>query len=79
MVGLELSFHQCRNANLKMCLYGAKKCWFQHNEQEDHQNNENENNEKEIEENREVIQKIFKMMENFTNEIIQLKELNNLQ
>ena len=41
--------------------------------------NENENNENEIEENREVIQKIFKMMENFTKEIIQMKEMNNLQ
>ena len=41
--------------------------------------NEHENNEKGNEENREVIQKIFQMMENFTKEIIQLKEMNNLQ
>jgi hypothetical protein len=44
--------------------------------------NENENIEKEIEENKEnkeVIQKIFQIMENFTKEIIQLKEMNNLQ
>ena len=42
--------------------------------------NENENNDIiEIEENKEVIQKIFKMMENFTKEIIKLKEMNNLQ
>ena len=41
--------------------------------------NENENNDAEIEENKEVIQKIFQMMENFTKEIIKMKEMNNLQ
>ena len=67
----------CRNFKNGTCNYTNKNCWFKHNENEIL--NENENNEKEIEENREVIQKIFKMMENFTNEIIQLKELKNLQ
>ena len=47
--------------------------------QENEMINENENNENEIEGNREVIQKIFEMMENFTKEITQLKEINNLQ
>ena len=41
--------------------------------------NENENNDAEIEENKEVIQKIFQMMENFTKEIMKMKEMNNLQ
>ena len=49
---------------------------FNHNENE--KLDENEPNEKVMEENKEVIQNIFKMMENFTEQIIQLKEMNNL-
>ena len=59
------------------CNYTNENCWFNHKENE--MINENENNENEIEGNREVIQKIFEMMENFTKEITQLKEINNLQ
>ena len=80
---------QCRNYTKGTCNYAREICWFQHNENENNENYENnennensesnENNEKEMEENREMIQKIFKMMENFTNEIVQLKEMNNLQ
>ena len=40
--------------------------------------NENENNDAGIEENKEVIHKIFQMMEKFTNEIIHMKKINNL-
>ena len=32
-----------------------------------------------MEENNEVIQKILKMMESFTEQIIQMKEINNLK
>ena len=67
----------CRNLPNGACNYTNENCWFNHKDNE--MTNENENNENEIEENREVIQKIFKMMENFTKEIIQIKERNNLQ
>ena len=49
---------------------------FNHNEND--KLDENEPNEKVMEENKEVIQNIFKMMENFTEQIIQMKEMNNL-
>lgn len=62
----------CRNLQNGKCGYTNENCWFNHNE--------NENNDIiEIEENKEVIQKIFQMMENFTKEITKLKEMNNLQ
>jgi DNA repair exonuclease SbcCD ATPase subunit len=67
----------CRNLPNGECNYTNKNCWFNH--KENLMINENENNENEIEGNREVIQKIFEMMENFTKEITQLKEINNLQ
>ena len=57
----------------KMWLH-QRNCWFNHNE--------HETNDKEMEENtenKEVIQKIFQMMENRTIIIIKLKEMNNLQ
>jgi hypothetical protein len=66
----------CRNLPHGKCNYTDTNCWFKHKETE--MINEHENNEKEIEENREVIQKMLQMMENFTKEIIQLKEMNNL-
>jgi hypothetical protein len=59
------------------CPYTNENCWFNHNGNEIM--NENENNDAEIEENKEVIQKIFQMMENFTKEIMKMKEMNNLQ
>ena len=65
---------RCRNLQNGKCGYTNENCWFNHNE--------NEENDIEIEENKqnnEVIQKIFQMMENFTREIIKLKEMNNLQ
>ena len=67
----------CRNLQNGKCPYTNENCWFNHNGNEIM--NENENNDAEIEENKEVIQKIFQMMENFTKEIMKMKEINNLQ
>ena len=64
----------CRNLQNRKCGYTNENCWFIHNE--------NKDNEVEIEEdkeNKEVIQKIFQMMESFTKQIVQLKQNNNLQ
>ena len=66
---------KCKNQNNGKCIYSNKTCWFNHyaNETID----ENQAKDKEIEENKEVIQKIFKMMEHFTDEIVKMKETNN--
>ena len=79
----------CRKFTSGTCRYTNAKCWFDHNEIENlHENeklkeneklNENKPNEKNVEENNEVIQKILKMMESFTEQIIQMKEINNLK
>ena len=67
----------CRNYSNGSCMYTNDKCWFKHAEniQENKKieyENENENIDKEI------IQKLFKMMENFMNQITQMKEKNQL-
>ena len=68
---------KCKNQNDGKCIYSNKTCWFNHyaNETID----KNETRDKEMEENKEVIQKIFKMMEHFTEEIVRMKETRNLQ
>jgi hypothetical protein len=43
------------------------------------ENIEKESSDEAMEENKDVIQKIFKMMENFTEQIVKMKEKNNLQ
>ena len=52
------------------CKYGSEKCWFKHDK--------NDNNEKQND-NEEVIEKIFQMMEKFTQQIVDIKEINNLK
>ena len=59
----------CRDASNGTCHFGNMKCWFNH---EDVENlNENGNNV-----NQEVVDKIFDMMENFTQRILEIE--NNL-
>ena len=64
----------CRNILKGACKFGKSKCWFIHdniensNESEDTVNLNNENND--------VIQKLFKMMETMTERIIQMEESN---
>ena len=59
----------CRDASYGTCHFGNMKCWFNH---EDVENlNENGNNV-----NQEVVDKIFDMMENFTQRILEIE--NNL-
>ena len=66
----------CNNASSGKCLFGAENCWFQHSEID--KRNEHENNEKTNGNlyNDEIIRKIFDMMENFTQRIVDIE--NNL-
>ena len=64
------SVKTCRNLSSGTCKYGELKCWFNHNESED----KNENSE-----NEDVIEKIFKFMEKLTQQMVDMKENNNLK
>ena len=73
----------CRNLNKGTCKF-SEKCWFNHSEREtlkgtETEDHANENNDTEIKETKEVIQKLFKMMDNFTDELKQMKEINQLK
>ena len=58
------------------CKYGSKNCWFNHGEGEISTMNEND---KKLNDDTEVIEKIFQMMEKFTQQIVKMKEINNLK
>ena len=78
----------CRNYPSGSCVYTNDTCWFRHagnvceNERDKNYENKNRGNkDKEVKKDtmdEEVIQKLFKMMENFTNEMRQMKERNEL-
>ena len=68
------SVQNCRNMVSDTCKYGNEKCWFNHGDSID--TTEDENNKKV---NEEVIEKIFQMMEKFTQQIVEIKEINNLK
>ena len=58
------------------CKYGTENCWFNHGEREN--TSKNEINEK-LNGNEELIEKIFQMMEKISQQIVEMKELNNLK
>jgi hypothetical protein len=64
----------CRDASNGTCQFGKIKCWFNH--EEDLISNGNRNIENGTNINQEVINKIFDMMENFTQRIMEIE--NNL-
>ena len=65
----------CKNEKNGSCIYGNKKCWFRHeNEQSD---NKNQKHEKEIEENKKVTQRMFEMMETITQSVIEIEIKTN--
>ena len=59
------------------CKYGRTKCWFHHEESENV--NEDKNNDKLMKDHGDVMEKLLKIMENFTNQIVKMKETNNLK
>jgi hypothetical protein len=61
---------QCKHEQNNSCPYGAGKCWFLHSLPT---NNEVKNV------NQEVIEKIFNMMEKFTERILNLENQTELQ
>ena len=64
------SVNTCRNLSSGTCKYGELKCWFNHNE---------DKNEYKSSENEEVIERIFKLMEKLTQQMVDMKEKNNLK
>ena len=65
------SVQTCRNVVSGSCRYGSEKCWFDHGD-----TTKDESNEKV---NIEVIEKLFLMMEKFTQQLMEMKETNNLK
>ena len=70
------SVPSCKNEKSGTCKYGNANCWFNHDENEDI--SKKENNEKQNE-NKEVIEKIFQMMEKYTQQIVNMKEMDDLK
>ena len=66
----------CKYMIYETCKYGSKNCWFNHGEGETSTMNEND---KKLNDDTEVIEKIFQMMEKFTQQIVKMKEINNLK
>ena len=55
---------KCRHALYGTCMFGEDKCWFVH---------ETDKNEKMIQNNQEVFERLFNMMEKMTSRIVQLE------
>ena len=68
------SVQTCKNIVAGKCKYGSGKCWFNHGESKDLTEDENV---KKIDED--VIEKLFKMMEKFTQQMMEMKVINNLK
>ena len=68
------SVKTCKNVVSGACRYGNKKCWFNH---DDLENSTKDENTKKIDV--EVIEKLFHMMEKFTLQMVEMKEMNNLK
>ena len=68
------SVKTCKNLSSGTCKYGKLRCWFIHNEFEEAETNENKKSE-----NEEVIERIFKLMEKLTHQMVDMKEKNNLK
>ena len=58
----------CRNETNENCTFGVKKCWFRHKNKD----NNGENHEKMTGDNN-IMQNMFKMMENMTERILKIE------
>ena len=61
----------CRDAFSGTCQFGRVKCWFNHDETDSSNANRNTENANNV--NQEVLDKMFNMMENFTQRIMELE------
>ena len=57
----------CNAVNTGSCRYGEKKCWFKHSKKENNINDFEEITE--TDKNSEMLQKLFEMVEKYTNKI----------
>ena len=64
----------CKHLVSGECKYGNEKCWFRHGDSKDITEDEND---KKVD--IEVIEKLFGMMEKFTKQMVEMKEMNNLK
>ena len=65
---------RCRHEKNGNCIFGRRYCWFIHENLKT--GLENENIEEEIEENSDVIQKVFGMLETMTERIMKMEKCN---
>ena len=68
------SVQTCKNLVSGKCIYGNGKCWFNHGDPKDSIGDEND---QKIDV--QVIDKLFGMMEKFTQQMVEMKEMNNLK
>ena len=61
----------CVNKSQGTCVFGEEKCWFRHNTTDE--NNQTKNKE-EVNKNKEVMERIFNMMETMTKRIMKIEE-----
>ena len=69
------STQKCRNVKSGTCRFGSAKCWFDHSDAI----NTSKNNDEKLNPNGEDIEKLFQMMEKFTQQIVEIKEYNNMK
>ena len=62
---------ECRNNLQGTCWFDEKNCWFIHDNTKESDNSEND---KEKTENKEIMEKMFNMMETFTKRIMKIEE-----
>ena len=61
----------CRNNLQGTCWFDETKCWFTHDDTKESDKSEND---KEKTEKKEIMEKIFNMMETFTKRIMKIEE-----
>ena len=57
---------KCRHASYGTCMFGEDNCWFVHEAYKDEKNNQN---------NQEMFERLFKMMEKMTERIVQMETI----
>ena len=63
----------CKNQAQGTCVFGEYKCWFRHNTEEEKDELQNK---AEKDENKEVMERLFNMMENVTKRVVRIEERN---
>ena len=69
----EHAVSMCNHALNGTCHFGSENCWFRHNDSK--LKNTNEKDEKNIDNNQEVLEKLFEMMEKFSDRIVHIESI----